>query len=494
MANEQKNSNKAEVHFRIYLTDFIKGVKKLWLLCIVIALLFGGGLALRGVMQYSPKYSASATFVVSMQSVSGANTGLSKYSYSYDTTTAEQLASTFPHILSSNLLQEIVCTELGVSGMPASVSAEAVRGTNMFKLTTVGGDPQKTYDTLISVIDNYPTVAKHVIGNIKMDMITSPVLPTSPSNSKEVKENFITGSTFGLLVGVVLIFLYAVFRNTIRTKDEITTELNNTPLGTVPRIVFKKRGNQTDTSVLITNPKIPAGFSEAVRVFRNVVINSLKDDEKVVMVTSTAPSEGKTTIITNLALSVAKRKKNVLLVDGDLRNSSVAPLLDINMDELDYQIVSDRYEIAYVEKYNISLLRFIFNDTENEGYLSSAFARSVFDDLRDKYDYIFVDTPPCGLVSDAMFIAQAADAAIYVVYQDAVRIGKIKSSLNNLLSTDIKVLGCVLNGTIGGTRGYGYGYGYKNYGYGYGYKGYGYGYKKYGYGYGEVKDKTEDNE
>jgi Mrp family chromosome partitioning ATPase len=90
-----------------------------------------------------------------------------------------------------------------------------------------------------------------------------------------------------------------------------------------------------------------------------------------------------------------------------------------------------------------------------------------------------------------MFIAQAADAAIYVVYQDAVRIGKIKSSLNNLLSTDIKVLGCVLNGTIGGTRGYGYGYGYKNYGYGYGYKGYGYGYKKYGYGYGDTKEKDE---
>ena len=292
-------------------------------------------------------------------------------------------------------------------------------------------------------------------------------------------------------MGAVLIFLYAVFRNTIRTKEEIATELNNKSLGTVPRIVFRKRGKQTDTTLLITNPKIPAGFSEAVRVFRNVVINSLKDDEKVVMVTSTAPSEGKTTVITNLALSVAKRNKKVLLVDGDLRNSSVAPLLDVNMDELDYQIISDKYEIAFVPQYNISLLRFIFNDDKKDGYLSTAFARSVFDDLRDKFDYIFVDTPPCGLVSDAMFIAQAADAAIYVVYQDAVRIGKIKSSLNNLLSTDIKVLGCVLNGTIGGTSGYGYGYGYKNYGYGYGYKGYGYGYKKYGYGYGDTKEKDE---
>ncbi len=490
MAKDQKTSNKVEAHFKIYLTDFIKGVKKLWWVCIALAVLFGGGLSVRGVLSYKPSYSVSATFVVSMQSVSGANTGLSKYSYNYDTTTAEQLASTFPHILSSNLLQEIVCTQLDVPAMPASVSATAVKGTNMFKLTASGKDPQKTYDTLLSVIDNYPSVAKHVIGNIKMDMITAPVFPRNPSNSTEVKENFVTGSTFGLLVGAVLIFIYAIFRNTIRTKDEIVTDLNNNVLGTVPRIVFKKRGEKTDTTLLITNSKISSAFSEAIRVFRNVSINALAKDEKVVMVTSTAPSEGKTTVITNLAISVAKRKKKALLIDADLRNPSVAPLLDVNMDELDYQIISEKYEIAYVEKYNISLLRFIFNDSENGGYLSTAFAKSVFDDLREDFDYIFVDTPPCGLVSDAMFIAQAADAAIYVIYQDTVRVGKIKSTLNNLLSTDIKVLGCVLNGAIGGSSGYGYGY--KNYGYGYGYKGYGYGYKKYGYG--EAKEATENDD
>ena len=496
MEKTQKSTQKVEAHFKIYLTDFIKGVKKLWWVCIALAVLFGGGLAARGVLQYRPQYTASATFVVSMQSVSGASTGLSKYSYSYDITTAEQLASTFPHILSSNLLQEIVCTELGVTGMPASVSASSVTGTNMFKLTTVGKDPQKTYDTLLSVIKNYPTVAKHVIGNIKMDMITAPVFPRSPSNSKEIKENFITGSTFGLLVGVILIFLYAIFRNTIRTKEEITSELNSNVLGTVPRVVFRKRGRNDDDSILITNPKVSSAFTESFRVCRNVFINSLNQDEKVVLVTSTAPSEGKTTIITNLAMAVSKRKKKVLLIDGDLRNPSIATLLGVDMENLEYQVKTDKYETAYLKDFNFSVLRFLFPEEKKNTYLSTAFAKSVFDELRKKYDYIFVDTPPCGLVSDAMFIAQAADAAIYVVHQDVVRISKIKSSLNNLLSTDIKVLGCVLNGTIGGSSGYGYGYGYKNYGYGYGYKGYGYGYKKYGYGYGEKnsESQTQDDE
>lgn len=484
MAKDQKTSNKVEVHFKIYLTDFIKGVKKLWWVCIALAVLFGGALSIRGVLSYKPSYSVSATFVVSMQSVSGANTGLSKYSYTYDTTTAERLESTFPHILSSNLLQEIVCTQLDVPAMPASVSATAVKGTNMFKLTATGKDPQKTYDTLLSVIDNYPSVAKHVIGSIKMDMITSPVFPRSPSNSKEIKENFITGATFGMLVGAILIFLYAIFRNTIRTKDEIVTDLNNNVLGTIPKIVFKKRGKKTDTTLLITNSKISSMFSESIRVFRNVCVNSLEKDEKVVMVTSTAPSEGKTTVVANLAISVAKRRKKVLLIDADLRNPSIAGLLDIDVDSLDFEIKSEKYEIAFLEKYNLYLLRFVLGENQ-DGYVSTAFAKSVFDDVRDDFDYIFVDTPPCGLVSDAMFIAQAADAAIYVIYQDTVRVGKIKSTLNNLLSTDIRVLGCVLNGAIGGLSGYGYGYN----NYGYGYKGYGYASKKSGYA--EINDATE---
>ena len=478
MANEQKNSNKAEAHFKIYLTDLIKGVKKLWWVCIALAVLFGGGFALHGGLNYTPKYQTSATFIVSMQSVSGASTGLSKYSYSYDTSTAEQLATTFPHILSSNLLQEMVCTELGENGMPATVSADVVKGTNMFKLSTFGKDPQKTYDTLISVINNYPSVAKHVIGNIKMDMITSPVFPQNPYNSPEYKDNFVTGATLGLIAGCVLIFLYAVFRNTIRTKDEIKTELNSNILGAVPKVVLKKRREKDSYPILVSDSKIPSTFSEAIRVCRNVFVNSLKEEEKVVLVTSTAPGEGKTTIITNIALSLAKRNKKVLLVDGDLRNPSIAPLLDINMDEVEYQTISDKYEIAFLESYNLSVLRFIFPDQEKESFVSTAFAKDVFDNLRDQFDYILVDTPPCGLVSDAMFIAQAADAAIYVIYQDVVGVSKIKSSLNNLLSTDVKIAGCVLNGAIGASTGYGYGYGY-------GYKKYGYGYnygKKYGYG------------
>jgi receptor protein-tyrosine kinase len=122
-------------------------------------------------------------------------------------------------------------------------------------------------------------------------------------------------------------------------------------------------------------------------------------------------------------------------------------------------------------------------DENSSGYFSSANIGNMFAELRNSYDYILVDTPPCGLISDALFIAQHADAAIFVMYQDAVRISRIRNTMDSLMTTDIRILGAVLNGTAQGISGYGYGYGYGGYGYGYGYGKYGYG--KYGYGYGK---------
>ena len=113
---------------------------------------------------------------------------------------------------------------------------------------------------------------------------------------------------------------------------------------------------------------------------------------------------------------------------------------------------------------------------------------------------ILVDTPPCSVVSDAIFVAQASDGILHVILQDTARISKIKGSLDALMSTDSEILGCILNGAQTSVMGYGYYKAYNKYGY---YKGYGkyakYGkYSKYGYsdgtGYGYGFHFDEDDE
>lgn len=480
-----QNTEQSNEKISLYLSDLWKGLMKFWWVCLVLAALAGGFKFITGRISYVPVYTASATFTVSTENNMNSISGVSAYSFYYDSSTASQLAKTFPYILGSNLLQDAVCEDMEVPAMPAGLSAVAVSGSNMFTMTATGRDPQKTYDTLISAIENYPSVAKYVVGNIKLNMISSPEVPTAPSNSAGYKRSALKWTLYGAALGLMLILLYAFLRNTVRTKKDIKSELNCEALGTVPQVIFKKHKMEFDKSVLLTNSGVGSGFKESFRVLRNTFMHSLGDNDKVVTFTSTAPGEGKTTVITNLALSLAEHDKRVLLIDADLRHPSVAALLGFDPDAVEYDTVTKRFEIAYLDKYKISFLRILTGDDERKSLNSHEYKR-IFDEVRDNYDIVLVDTPPCGLVSDTVFAAQVSDATVYVIYQDTIRTSKIRSGLNNLVSSDVKILGCVLNGALSGFSGYGHSYGY---GYGYGYKSYGkYGYG-YGYGYGEQQEK-----
>jgi Mrp family chromosome partitioning ATPase len=119
--------------------------------------------------------------------------------------------------------------------------------------------------------------------------------------------------------------------------------------------------------------------------------------------------------------------------------------LGVDAETLDYKVETSKYKIAYLKDFGIYFMMFK-TDNNNFKYMNSVYVKEIFDSIRNQFDIILVDTPPCGLVSDALFFAQVADAAYYVVLQDAVRVSKIKNGFNNLMSTDINILGCILNG------------------------------------------------
>ncbi len=475
----QTAENKKDTFVTVYLNDIVKALRRFWWVCVAAAVLFGGYSAISRWINYVPEYQSSVTLTVNTQNESSSISGVSVYAFYYDTTTASLLSSTFPYILNYNLLQEAICEDLGTPSMPARLSASAVAGTNMFTLTSRGRDPYLVYNVLIAALKNYPTFAKYVVGNITFEILKHPTVATSPSNKVDYISEAAKGAIVGAFFGLLFIFIYILQRKTVKTKNDIKNQLNLETLTVIPNVSFKKRAMPGDKSLLFTNPDIGSGFPESFRVLRNVFVSSLKENEKIIMATSSVPGEGKTTITTNLAIALADHGKNVLLFDADIRHPSIAPLLGINTEDLEYETVTQLYKIAYVKDYKLRILLPAASEEQEKGYMNSNDIKTMFDELRNSYDYIIVDTPPCGLISDALFIAQYSDAALFITYQDAVRISRVKKTLDSLMSTDIRILGCVLNGTAQGLSGYGYGYGY-----GYGKYGYGYGYGKYGYGYG----------
>ncbi len=485
--NDTANST---VELKILLSDVWRGAIKFGWIAVALAVLLGGIQFYRSYVRYVPEYTVSATFTVQTENkvLSGEN-GVSAYSFFYNKNTADQLASVFPHIISNPILRTQVCEELGVTQMPASITANCITDTNMVTLTAKGGDPQLTYDTLMSVIKNYSSVADYIIGRTKLVIISEPVVPETPSNQMAWRSSVLSAALIGAVLGIGWILVYAILRKTIRTKEDIRNILNQNCIGVLPQVVFKKYRRQINTDVILTNPLIGNDFLESLRLLRSSVGKSLKDGEKVIMITSTAPDEGKSVITVNLASIFARNNNKVLVVDCDLRDSGISALVNKETGKETVKSETDFYEIRHIDALGIDFLSFKNGKKNLQRIIRTPVLKMIFSELKESYDLVLIDTPPCGIISDASIIAGAVEGVIYVIRQDAVMQTTIRTGISAMLETEAKLLGCILNGATGGPGGYGnyYKYGGYNKYYRYGYsRKYGYG---YGYGYGRQKKK-----
>ncbi len=480
------------IEIGVLISDVLRGIKKFGWVALALAVLLSGIQFYRSYVNFVPTYKTTATFTVHTENkVLTGDNGIAAYSYYYDRETADQLETVFPHIIGNKILQSKVCNDLGVESMPATVKATCVQGTNMVTLTSTGTDAQLTYDTLISVIDNYSFVADYIIGRTKLVMINEPEVAEKPSNSGAWVSAVAKAALVGLVLGVLWIVMYAVLRKTIRTKEDIRTVLNQHCLGVLPQVVFKKYRREIDRRIILTNPLVGNEFIESLRLLRGSVQGLINEDKNTIMITSTAPSEGKTVVSVNLASVFAKNEKKVLMVDADLRDSGIQHLL--GSDETVKTKVEDNkyYRIDFIDSLGFYLLTFKPKAESIQKILRTDELKRKIASLKTEYDLVLVDTPPCGIISDATIVAQMVDSIIYVIREDAVIQKTIRAGINSMLETDAEFLGCILNGAAGGFGGYGgyYRYGgyYNRYRYGYSYN---YGYSsKYGYS-GKNKNKT----
>lgn len=472
-AKDKNNVSADEAELiEIQFVEIFRAFRKFWWLCLLLVVICGGIMFLRSYINYTPTYQSSVTFTVQTQEAGSSGLGLTSYSFSYNRATTNQLSTTFPNIIKSNILQDVICNDLGLSYFPCTLSASSVSGTNMFTITATGYDAMLTYDILQSVIKNYPAVAEYVIGNTVLNILNESEIPTVPSNQFAYRSQVLKGILLGLALDIVWVVLYAAFRQTIRSREDVRRKLNQHCLGTLPEVTFRKYNKKINRTISLTNPLVGEGYLESVRALRNSLLNSLSPEQKVIMITSAAPGEGKTSAAINIASSLAMMKKNVIVVDADLRNSNVNKRFRVSGGNLGADDVH-RAKITRVQvSQNLTLSILNFNtarykiwDLLNVEYLSG-----LFDQLRKKYDYILIDTSPLGITSEPSVLSQVSDASIFVVKQDTIRISRLLSVIDTLLSSDVPLIGCVLNnavsesGSYGGRYGYRYGYRYGKYG------------------------------
>ena len=191
-------------------------------------------------------------------------------------------------------------------------------------------------------------------------------------------------------------------------------------------------------------------ISEQYREIRtNIEYSNVDQNTKTILVTSSDKNEGKTTTVSNLAVSFANLNKKVLLIDCDLRNASIHKMFRLNniyglTDILAKDKAVDKC-IQKTELENLYVLTAGAIPPNPAEILSSEKMKNLIEDLKNIYDYIFIDTPPIGLVTDAGALSSFIDGVVLVVKSESVEKKYLEETKKKLDAVDARILGAILN-------------------------------------------------
>jgi capsular exopolysaccharide synthesis family protein len=278
----------------------------------------------------------------------------------------------------------------------------------------------------------------------KLKIIETPNLPSSPFAPTPLKSSM---TAFIISALGVLFLLYYREMNTSVIKSPEALESSNIPqIGILPRVELLKRGYHI-LQMFIEDAS--SSFAESIRSSR-AIIESKFHKNKSYLVTSSNPSEGKTTFAFNLSLSLEKSNK-VLFIEADIRRPSVLNgfyQFDkeiLGLGEIISGIAQLKNVIFKVPGTELDIItsgekRFDMSDIVNKEQV-----KKFFDVLKLEYDYVIIDSPPVQPVSDTLILAQASDYNLFVIRSEETRTASFMSSIKKIQNVGAKVDGIIMN-------------------------------------------------
>ena len=456
--------------------NVIRQVLKQWMLIVMLGVIAALGSGIVASRMYRPQYETQAIIVV-----------YAKDTYENGVTKARETAEVFEEIITSSVLQKKVAEAMEMDNLPGTITCEGIPATNMITLKVCASTPRNAMLVMNGILDHYEEVASQLLVNIVLQVLEEPEVPVQ---AKEVfQEKTLLAKTWLFTVAGVsaILLLYYYFRDDIKNEGQVEKKLDTNLFATIYHENMNKgfhiRSKRKKVGVLVTNPVTSFGYVETFQKLSSKLDYKCRHRNiRTILVTSVQENEGKSTVSANLALSLAKRGKKVLLVDADIRKPAQFKLFDQTYDKKDCQIgdvfagkAQIEEAVHFLEQENLFLLggnRSYRNATK---LLISKIAGNVFAQLGQEMDYVILDTPPLYLAADTEELLPYADAALLVVRQNGAKVKDINDAIDIFKKTDCRLLGCVLNnvenGAIGSVHSYGDGYSHK-YGYGYGYGNY----------------------
>jgi capsular exopolysaccharide synthesis family protein len=318
-------------------------------------------------------------------------------------------------------------------------------------------------------------------------------LPTSPSAPK-TNLIVILVTCVGLTSGVLLAYLLESLSDTIGTPEELQQTLQLPIIGSVPRFpppAAPRRMPLPDSPVsppgdsdpgtdpdasdssptrLLQSPEQSDGkasgqhaiitlsapnspVAEALRTIRaNVLLSSADYPPRVIMLASSIPGEGKTTLLANLAVTLAQAKHRTLVIDGDLRLAGVSHLFgtrveprEAGLTEVLTQHIPLEHAIVSSTVPGLDILPAGTKAPNPAELVGSESMKRLLQGLKDRYDFILLDTPPVMAVSDALLLSRMVDSVLFVVRSGVTPRAVARDAQQRLTNVKARIIGVILN-------------------------------------------------
>ncbi len=312
----------------------------------------------------------------------------------------------------------------------------------MLKFAREVDSSKKLYESFLQRVKETNEAQNLQVSGLKI--IESPSLPSSPFSPKPT-QNLIISFLMSFLIVYGLLY-YREMNSSVIKSPEAIDSLNIPQIGILPRVDKLKRGFHI-LQMFVEDGA--SSFSEAIRSSR-AIIESKFEKNKSYMVTSSNPSEGKTTYAFNLSLSLEKSNK-VLFIEADIRRPSVLNgFYQFDKEILGLgEIISGSAQlneaIFKVPGTNLDIItsggkRFDMSDIVNKDQI-----KKFLDVLKMEYDYVIVDSPPVQPVSDTLILTQASDYNLFVIRSEETRTVSFMSSIKKIQNVGAKISGIIIN-------------------------------------------------
>lgn len=462
-------------------------IQRSWLIGIV-SVLCAVVMLVSTLLFVTPLYQSSAMFYVNNNSMSIGEAALSISSA--DISASRGLVKSYIVILNSreslNDVIDYAEVDRTYSEVKRMISAEAVDSTEIFKVVVTSPDPEEAEKIADAIAYILPKRISSIIEGTSAKIVDSAVMPVKPSSP-----NYMKNSLIGFLVGFIMsagaVALWVILDTTIRTEEDVAQNCKYPVLASVPDMEQPSKGgyaygydrNQKKNGVLHPgrNAQLIGGgvnfaAAEAYKLLRTKLQFSFADENTshVIGVSSSISGEGKSLTAINLAHSLSQLGKRVILIDCDMRRPTVAEKLHIQKrpglsDFLTGQCELDKMIQFCGIKGDERAFHVITagqNPPNPIELLSAARMTRLLKGLREICDYVILDFPPIGEVSDALAVAKNADGFLLVVRQDHCSHQILNETVRQFEFVDAKILGVIYNCATEGSGKYGNGY-YKKY-------------------------------